>query len=107
MLAGRKPLALFYAIESEAWVIPEEEFDCHVTLGNLVKADFLFKPTDPAAPVVKCVLYALPRESARIPEAVKILRHVFEELKPPEADQERMLGRLLGYTEEDIALYLS
>jgi hypothetical protein len=44
-----------------------------------VKADFLFKPTDPAAPVVKCVLYALPRESTRIPEAVKILRHVFEE----------------------------
>jgi hypothetical protein len=107
MLASRKPLALFYAIESEAWVIPEEEFDCHVALGNLVKDDFLFKPTDPAAPVVKCVLYALPGESARIPEAVKILRHVFEELKAPGADQERMLGHLLGYTEEDIALYLS
>jgi hypothetical protein len=42
----------------------------------------------------------------RIPEAIKILRRVFEELKAPEADQERMLGRLLGYTEEDIALYL-
>jgi hypothetical protein len=107
MLAGRKPLALFYAIESEAWVIPEQQFDCYVTLGNFVKADFLFKPFDSAAPVVKCVLYALSSEAARIPEAVKILRPIFEELKAPEADQERMLGRLLGYTEEDITLYLS
>ena len=71
MLAGRKPLALFYAIESEAWVIPEEEFDCHVTLGNLVKADFLFKPTDPAAAVVKCVLYALPGEQRAYPRLSK------------------------------------
>jgi len=107
MLAGKKPLALFYAIESEAWVIPEEQFDCYVTSGNFVKADFLFKPLDSTAPVVKCVLYALSSESARILEAVKILRAIFEELKAPEADQERALGRLLGYTEGDITLYLS
>ena len=57
MLSGRKPLALFYAIESEIWILPEEQFDRHVEMGKFVKADFLFKPISPAAPVVKCVLY--------------------------------------------------
>ncbi|MGF7208197.1 hypothetical protein GGE65_002782 [Skermanella aerolata] len=107
MLTEKKPLALFYAIESETWILPEEEFDCHVALGKIVKADFLFKPTSPAAPAVKCVLYALPSETARVPEAAEILRTVFEELTAPTNDQERALGRLLGYTEDDIALFLS
>ena len=107
MLSGRKPLALFYAIESETWILPEEQFDRHVAMGKIVKADFLFKPTNPAAPMVKCVLYALPSETARVPEAAEILRTVFEELTAPTDDQERALGRLLGYTEDDIALFLS
>jgi hypothetical protein len=107
MLAGKKPLALFYAIESETWILPEEQFDRHVAMGKIVKADFLFKPTSPAVPVVKCLLYALPSEMARVPEAVEILRTVFEELTAPTDDQERALGRLLGYTEDDIALFLS
>lgn len=107
MLSGRKPLALFYAIESETWILPEDQFDRHVAMGKIVKADFLFKPISPAAPIVKCVLYALPTETARVPEAVKILRTVFEELTAPTDDQERALGRLLGYTEDDIALFLS
>jgi hypothetical protein len=106
MLAGKKPLALFYAIESEAWILPEEQFDLHVAMGKIVKADFLFKPISPAAPVVKCVLYALPSETARVPEAAEILRTVFEERTAPTDDQERALGRLLGYTEADIALFL-
>jgi hypothetical protein len=107
MLAGKKPLALFYAIESETWILPEEQFDRHVAMGKIVKADFQFKPISPAAPVVKCLLYALPSEIARVPEAVEILRTVFEELTAPTDDQERALGRLLGYTEDDIALFLS
>jgi hypothetical protein len=106
MLDGRKPMALFYAIESEAWIIPEEEFAFHVQSGDIIKAEFSFKPRDSIGPTVRCVLYALPSETARIPQAVEILRPVFEELKAPNDQQERVLGRLLGYTEDDINVYM-
>jgi hypothetical protein len=89
MLSGRKPIALFYAVESETWALPEDQFDRHVAMGKIVKADFLFKPISSAAPVVKCVLYALPSETARVADAVEILSTVFEDLTAPTADRER------------------
>ncbi len=106
MLAGKKPLALFYDTVPECGVIPEEEFAPHVQSGKVVERERIFpsskgSKTEPTPPV-RVVFYALPEEVWRIDQALSLMEEVlFQKGRPNEEDDARM-GRLLGYTEGEI-----
>jgi hypothetical protein len=112
MLAGRKPLALFYddalAPAGEA-AIPEARFDAYVARGDLVKGAATLELPDPelGEPArVRYVLYALREEHWRIPAMLLALE--LHGRAPGLADEglERMICALLGYTPEETAACL-
>lgn len=107
MLAGKKPLAMF----SEAVAVPvsdlypEEDFMPYVESGALIRRDEIYHPRNlPMA--VHAVYYALPGEEWRI-EEIHALQSIFAhgERKRSE-DDERAIGRLLGYSENDILKFI-
>jgi hypothetical protein len=106
MLAGLKPLAMFYALDFEDWIIPEEDFAPHVAAGRFIKAEHFFPFDTPPGARVRYVFYAVPEEQQRIAQAVEIVRSIYIKLETPYDDQDRLLGRLLGYREEDIEFFL-
>jgi hypothetical protein len=112
MLAGRKPLALFYDDAGEPAgeaAIPEGRFDPYVARGDFVKGEAMLELPDPelGAPArVRYVLYALSDERWRIPAMVLALDLLGR--TPGLADEglERMICALLGYTPEETAACL-
>jgi len=112
MLAGRKPLALFYddaADPAGEAAIPESLFRPYVARGELVMAEHTVDVPDPllGAPApVRYVLYALPYEHWRIP-AMRLALELHGRT-PGLADEglERMICALLGYTREETAACL-
>lgn len=108
MLAGRKPLAIFWEAEGEN-TIPDEAFSSAVRDGRIVRHEETV--TNPSlgedGPSIRLVLFALPAETGRIREALDILLPPMRgERKPTDRDDAR-LGRLLGYEAADIAAYTS
>jgi hypothetical protein len=107
MLAGKKPLAMF----SEAIVLPlsdfypEKDFMEHVSLGTLIRRDEIYRPRDGAI-ACQYVYYALPHEVDRIDKIHNLMCEVWENGRKVTEDDERMIGRLLGYTDSEITAFL-
>jgi hypothetical protein len=106
MLAGKKPMAMFY----EAVVLPvsdsypEEEFMPYVETGILVRRDEIYQPHNhPMA--VHYVYYALPGEEWRMDEmhTLQLKSHAGE---PWTEDDEKKTGFLLGYSEDNVKAWL-
>ena len=111
MLAGKKPLALFYDTVPECGVIPEREFAPHVDSGRVIKGERIFPSSEGSrtgsTPPVRVVFYALPEEVWRIDQAISLMEEgVFQKGRPHDEDNAR-LGRLLGYTEGEIKRHLA
>jgi len=109
MLAGTKPLAMFYDDngEPDERVVPEQEFDAYVRSGLFVKGTRVFEAAiDPRTgrPVqVRYVLYALKAEAWRV-NAMFLVKETLRKLryrKGPDEAIERMTNNLLGYSDED------
>lgn len=107
MLAGKKPLAMFY----EAVTLPisdfypEEDFLPHVAAGRLIRRDEIYQNLNhPIAALY--VYYALPGEEWRIDEmhALQLKSHAGG---PWTKDDERRTGFLLGYSEDEIQAWLT
>jgi len=111
MLAGKKPLALFYDTIPECGVIPEREFAPHVNSGKLVMSERTFRSSEKGKPEatipVRVVFYALPEEAGRIDQGFGLLEEVLFQPGRPNDDDDARLGRLLGYTEEEIKQHLT
>jgi hypothetical protein len=109
MQEGRKPLAMFLeATPPEFKTFPEEEFDSLVAQGKLVKHVSMAVFADPSGNdrQHRRVLYALPSEEWRIP-AFLFVQEIYDSLAPGwRPDLERVIGRLLGYADEDIDDFL-
>ena len=118
MLAGTKPAAMFYgAIPWEEHCIPENEFDPYVDNGRFVKKVVtypeLFKTRLPVDHV-RYVFYALISEAWRVDELERIQNEIheyvrlninnrkIEDFEPTDI----AIGHLLGYTEEQIQIFL-
>lgn len=106
MLKGEKPLTYFSEPMRSSYELPDAEFEPHVKAGRIVKKDFIEDWTiDGRAEQVRFLYYALPNEEWRIDAAIKLTmpsqRHVtdYDEI-------DRQLGSLLGYTEEEIDVFL-
>jgi hypothetical protein len=111
MVAGKKPLAMFYAevgeLPDEA-LIPEKRFAPYVKAGEFIRdettVEGAYHPRWKRNVMVKYVLYALRAEAWRIPAMVLIMNHQVKVPMPNEAI-DRITGALLGYTEEEIDAY--
>jgi hypothetical protein len=107
MLAGAKPLALFYDdADDPAGAIPEERFAPHVAQGTLVRGDLVLELEDPllgSRGRVRYVLYAVPAEAWRIPAALLAIRTRLQVNALADEGLERLLCALLGYTDEETA----
>jgi hypothetical protein len=106
MLAGLKPLAMFYALDFEDWIIPEQDFAPHVAAGRFIKAEIFFDLDEHPEWKIRYVFYAQPDQAQRIAQAIDVIRPIYLRLKPYDDDRDRALGRLLGYREEDIEFFL-
>ncbi len=108
MLAGRKPLAMFYEVLSllpEEEFIPEEKFSPYVASGQFVRGE-----SDIAGPYsqklgretkIKYVLFALKEEEWRI-NAMLLLKKQHARTLAWNETCERIESALLGYTDEEI-----
>lgn len=105
MLAGLKPLAMFSDAATHCHYFPEAEFAPHVAAGRILKwEETLEIPNDNLA--IRCLYYALPNEVWRIKAAHALKKALFLGQSRPTEDDEIALGRLLGYSEEDIQAFL-
>ncbi len=91
MLAGEKPLALFYDTVPECGVIPEQEFAPHVKSGRVVMSERIFHSSEEGAseemPSVRVVFYAPPEETKRIDQALSLMEKVlFQQGRPNDDD---------------------
>ncbi|MBB4845120.1 hypothetical protein HNP55_003666 [Paucibacter oligotrophus] len=107
MLAGRKPLAVFYdeiSVLPDERIIPEARFAPHVASGRFVRAEAVL--SGPFSPRLrrdfraKYVLFALAAEAWRIP-AFLLVQRVAERTGHNEM-RERLVSSLLGYTDAEI-----
>lgn len=106
MLAGKKPLAMFNDDWPEDMEPPEIAFDPYVAKGRFVKAE-IFVP-EPAFKdgQLRRYYYALPGEEWRIRRMIEIHRGSFERRQPTTPELETETGRLLGYDEADIQVFI-
>lgn len=100
-----KPLAMFLEpVERPGETFPEVQFDALVADGKLLKnvSVEVIRDADGVDHEVRRILYALPEEEWRIP-AFLFVQEIYDSLLPGwRPDLDRVLGRLLGYTNEDI-----
>jgi hypothetical protein len=113
MLAGKKPLAMFYAdirwLPNEE-IIPEERFARHVNTGEFVRGET--EIPGPYHPVwkrdirTKFVFYALKDEAWRIPAMILAINVQGKVSGPgPNEALDRITGALLGYSDEEVDAY--
>jgi len=107
MLAGEKPLAMFYCSTSKGVSyeqIPEQRFDAYVESGRFVKEEMTFDVAPEVS--VRYVLYALKGEEWRISALKLVLREMKRTGKAGQEGIDRITGALLGYSEEEIDEYI-
>jgi len=113
MLANKKPLSMFYndadVGHTEA-IIPENEFDKHVKVGTLIKAekifDLAYDPRLGRNRRMRYVLYCLKGQEWRLEAMLLTLKAMLIVGKYDEGI-ERIRGSLLGYTDEEIDKHIS
>lgn len=105
MLAGAKPLAMFCEVASHADYFPEHEFAPHVVAGRLFRREELYFNPESSITFL-CVFFALPGHQWRMEAAHMIKKAILTgERRGMDADDVQ-LGRLLGYAEGEIAIFL-
>lgn len=110
MLAGKKPLAVFHdlltpGLEISEEIIPEEAFGPSVKAGKIIRHSKDLR-TGRSGDVIRYVLFALPDEVWRIKTYLWLTEEIFAGRYPADEACEVFTGRLLGYSEEDIAHFL-
>jgi hypothetical protein len=110
MLAGRKPLALFYDDADEpVGAIPEKSFEPHVAEGRFVRDEVVLELPDlelGRRSRVRYVLYAVAEERWRLPAALLAIRTRYQVNAVADEGLERLLCALLGYSDDETAACL-
>jgi hypothetical protein len=106
MLAGTKPLAMFSdAVEGAFW-FPEAAFAPHVAAGRILRFEDVTPPMADGH-AIRRLFYCLPGEEWRVAAARELQDRSARRDQPWTDDDDRAMGRLLGYREEDIAAFLA
>ena len=110
MLAGKKQLAVFHDElindqEIPEDIIPEKSFAPYVTKGT-IKRFFEDIPVAKSGDVIRYVLFTLPGEEWRAHFLIWLKQNTLKNKIPHDKAHDIIIGRLLGYSEEDIQDYL-
>lgn len=104
MLAGRKPLAMFYDAVPPTVDLPEADFAPHVAAGRIVMREEIYKSAR-TGNATRYLYYALPQEAWRI-DALHSMQSGFYAGRPATDEDDTEIGRLLGYSETDIKAFI-
>jgi hypothetical protein len=105
MLAGKKPAAMFGEAVQFRDILSEDDFAPHVAAGRIVKREYYWDDPVSGHSFVG-IYYALPGEEWRI-DALHELRMIVHRKSRRWTDEDEFsTGRLLGYTDEEIAAFL-
>lgn len=112
MLKGQKPFAMFHDIAKSEYtspegIIPEQLFSIYVTSGQVIRKEKVFHSNKHPNEQIKYVCFALPDQSWRIDTFFWILNQFYNGDTFPNHADDIMIGRLLGYSKEDIDDYLT
>ncbi len=106
MLAGEKPLAMFSDVVPASFDWGEDRFEPYVAEGQFIKMEFfLDKPEHNLT--FRFVYFALPGEEWRIEKLHTINASIFIGTKEPVKEDDVETGRLLGYNEQEIQIFLN
>jgi hypothetical protein len=106
MLAGAKPLAMFNDDLPPGMEPPEIAFDPYVAEGPFVKQEYVNASQTGATAGLRFYFYALPNEQWRIDRMIEIKRALFEQKVPTTPELETEIGRLLGYDDRDVQIFV-
>ena len=106
LLAGKKPLAMFSDVVPASFEWGEETFQPYVETGRIIKYEEIIHHAHPALYPGRYVYFALPGEEWRIDRLSVILHMLFVERLKTTPAIETEIGRLLGYAEHEIAVYV-
>ncbi|MCK5777840.1 MAG: hypothetical protein KAH11_03550 [Rhodospirillales bacterium] len=106
MLAGTKPLAMFYDVVPASIELPEADFDPFVEAGRIVKRVCFFRDKRHGFDH-RYLFYALPGEEWRIDEMYAFKESLFSGSYRFNPEDERRIGQLLGYDDQDIESYIA
>jgi len=105
MLAGTKPLAMFTDLIPPSFEFPEADFAPHVASGEIVRHEEIYRsPQSEFA--TRIVYFALAGEEWRIDALHAVNDAIFSGRRPATEQDDIETGRLLGYSDEEIAGYL-
>lgn len=100
MLRGTKKFAVFSAPVVARDSLPDASFAPHVATGRFLRREFTSSHKATGTPMVT-ICFALAGEGWRV-DALRSLQAL-----PRSDEQERQIGRLLGYTTAEIDVYLA
>ena len=106
MLAGEKPLAMFNDDLPEGMEPPEIAFDPYMAEGRFAKGEVVMPAPGFKNERLRYYFYALPGEEWRTARMIEILRGLIEQHLPTTPELETETGRLLGYDDADIQVFL-
>lgn len=107
MLAGEKPLAVFYdayVAGNDSKVIRDEKFGPYVLAGRFIKREHIEIDPEDASNSIRWIFYALPSEGWRIDAYILMKRTA--KFSGWNDGFERFEGSLLGYTDEQNSVHL-
>jgi len=107
MLSGDKPLTMFSDTIPSSMELPEAEFQPYVENGFLVKKETITKVPNYKDITLRHIYYAPKDEAWRIDAMIEINNTVFSGTRPITDEEEKETGYLLGYTPEQVSIYLN
>lgn len=105
MLAGEKPAAMFAESIQFRELVPEDDFAPHVAAGRIVKREYFWDDQESGHRFVE-IYYALPGEEWRIDALHDLNLAARTKQRPWTNEDEFAIGRLLGYSDDDIHAFL-
>lgn len=105
MLAGHKPMAMFCEVAEHSGYFPEEDFAPHVSAGKILRREEFYVRSQDSI-VTRCLFYSVRGEEWRMEAAHVIQEAIFTGKRRSTEEDDTQLGRLLGYTDAEIASFL-
>jgi len=106
MLAGVKPLAMFFDVIPPTLELPEVEFEPSLKSGRIVLREEIYHRPKSTEPPLRYLYYALIEEEHRIEILHQLNRELIEGGRLTNPDDHTLIGHLLGYEEWEIDVFL-
>lgn len=107
ILAGQKPLAMFSDVVPASFDMNLDDFFPYIDMGKIIHFEETYHPLQSDRYPMRYVYFALAGEGWRIEEMRNINRALFERGEEATDEVESRIGYLLGYSREQIAVFLA